>query len=41
MKTTNIFRILISIVLTFFVVLLFIPFYIADELYDFFVHKKK
>ena len=41
MKTTNPFRILTSIVLTCIVVVLFIPFYIFDELYDYLIYKKK
>ena len=40
MKTTNPFRILISIVLTCIVVVLFIPFYLANELYHFCLYKK-
>lgn len=41
MKTTNPFRILISIVLTCIVVVLFMPFYLADELYHYLIYKKK
>lgn len=40
MKTTNPFRILVSVMLTCIVVVLFIPFYVFDELYHFVVHKK-